>query len=145
MAVPLFNKKTLNITNSTLTGNTVTSHGGAVYNENSGTSTIQYNRITGNTAPDIYNNGGSVNANYNWWGTNFTTNPTSSGRINSGTSSIWMVLTITANPSTIGTGGSSTITADLLHDNQGTLHNPANGLVPYTGLVKLHHVPGKHK
>ena len=125
----------LTLTNSTLTNNTAY-HGGAVYNENSGTSTIQYNRITGNTAPDIYNNNGSMNANYNWWGNNYTgTNPTSAGRINVGTSSIWIVLTLTANPTTTTTGGTSTITADLLHDNQGTYHNPANGLVPYTGLV----------
>ena len=69
-------------------------------------------------------------------GHNFTgTNPTSAGRINTGSISNWIILTITANPSTIAPSGTSNITADLLHDNNGTYHNPANGLVPYTGLV----------
>ncbi|MGA2677440.1 MAG: right-handed parallel beta-helix repeat-containing protein [Methanobacterium sp.] len=129
----LFNKNSLNIKYSTLTNNTATTHGGAVYNECSGTSIIQFNRIIGNNNYDIFNNNGSVNANDNWWGTNFKgTNPLAAKRINMGTASYWIVLTITANSKTIPLNGSSTITVNLLHDNNGA---SVSGVVPYTGLV----------
>jgi predicted outer membrane repeat protein len=133
----IFNKNSLTINYSTLTNNTATTHGGAIYNENSGTSIIQFNRITGNRVPDIYNNGGSVNATLNWWGTNFTgTNPINAGRVTSNVATTpWIILNITANPTTILTGGTSNITAELLYDNQAGYHNPANGVVPYIGLI----------
>ncbi len=129
----IFNKNSLNIKYSTLTNNTATTHGGAIYNECSGTSIIQFNRIIDNSNYDIFNNNGSVNANDNWWGTNFKgTSPVAAKRINMGTASYWVVLTITANPKTIPLNGSSIITVDLLHDNTGA---SLSGLVPYTGLV----------
>jgi uncharacterized repeat protein (TIGR01451 family) len=45
----------------------------------------------------------------------------------------WIILSINANPTTIYNGGTSTITADLQHDSNGIYHDPANGVVPYTG------------
>jgi hypothetical protein len=42
----------------------------------------------------------------------------------------WIVLTITKTYGTINVGGTSTITADLLHDSNGIYHNPVNGHVP---------------
>ena len=42
----------------------------------------------------------------------------------------WLILTLTADITSIKTNGTSIIKADLLHDNQGVYHNPANGYVP---------------
>lgn len=123
----------ITVTNSNFTGNQANS-GGAIYNY-SGTSTVHFSRILGNTPQDIYNNGGTVNAEFNWWGSN--DNP--SARVSGATVTSWLVLSLNANPTTIYTGRTSTITADLLHDN-GILsdpthpelyyHNPASGHVP---------------
>jgi hypothetical protein len=44
-----------------------------------------------------------------------------------------MVLSINATPTTIAPNGISTVTATLLYDNQGVYHNPAKGVIPYTG------------
>jgi len=87
----------LTVTSSTFTNNTAID-GGAIYNDGDGTATMRFNRIINNINYDIYNNGGSVDALYNWWGTNFAgTNPVTAGRINSATS-LWMVLSIGAHP-----------------------------------------------
>ncbi len=125
---------TLTITGSTFTGN-IDENGGAIYNDN-GAVNINFNRIFGNSAPDIYSTGGSVNATDNWWGTNFTgTDPITAGRVTSNVNANpWIVLNINANPTNVVPGGSSTVTADLLHDNTGAF---VTGVVPYTGLVNF--------
>jgi hypothetical protein len=75
----------------------------------------------------IYNNSGSINAEDNWWGTNFNgTNPQDVGITNFEVAN-WIVLTVTANPTNVNIGDSSTVTADLLHDNLGSL---VDGAIP---------------
>lgn len=109
-------KGTLNVTGSTFTGNTALWYApsGAIYNYD-GTATLRFNRLSGNANPEIYNNGGSVDALYNWWGTN--TNPT--GEVNTGVSdNPWIISIITTNP-TMNYGESSIITVDLTHDSNG--------------------------
>jgi hypothetical protein len=69
-----------------------------------------------------------VNATDNWWGSNNSPAVEISGpdvEYNP-----WIVLTITKTHGTINVGGTSTITADLLHDSNGVYHDPANGHVP---------------
>lgn len=85
---------------------------------------------------DIYSTGGTVDANNNWWGSNFTgTNPQFAGRVNSTvTTTTWIVLTITPEFETIPLNGTSTITIDLLHDNTGA---SVSGVVPYTDEVNI--------
>ncbi len=120
---------TLTVNSSTFTNNTATS-GGAIYNENGGIVTVKFSRIVGNNKTDVYNSSGRINAEDNWWGTNFVgTNPKDAGRVNF-TVTKWIVLTITAKPQTINDGDKSTVTADLLHDNLGNYLNPINGHVP---------------
>jgi len=128
----IYNYDSLTADNSTFTGNIATD-GGALYNY-AGTSVIQYNRLIGNGNIDIYSTGGSVNATDNWWGSNFSgSNPINAGRVTSNVNATaWIVLTLTANPTSIPPNGNSTITADLLHDNNGAT---ITGVVPYTGLV----------
>jgi predicted outer membrane repeat protein len=128
----------LNETSTSFENNTVTAgNGGAIYNK--GLANITFNRIIGNNNYDIYNyfQGSTLNARYNWWGTNFSgINPISAGRINSGTVDIWMVLTINAVPTQIPTYGTSNITDDLLHDSNGNYHNPSSGHVP-DGIISI--------
>jgi len=115
---------TSTVNNSTFTGNKGIV-GGAIYNEN-GNLTIHFSRIVGNNQKDIYSDSGSVNAEYNWWGSNASP----SGRIYGLNVSKWMVLNVTANPTLIKNGGTSTIKTDLLHDSSGVYHNPIFGHVP---------------
>jgi len=127
----IINDGTLTVDNSTFTNNTATDYGGAIFNSNSGTATVNFNRIIGNTAGNggaIYNYVGIVDARYNWWGSN--TSPAGEMGGSDVSYDPWIVLTVTANPTTINVGGTSTVTADLLHDSNGVYHDPVNGHVP---------------
>lgn len=143
---------TVNITECTLTNNDATDSGGAVYNNaeysmygtGSATVIMQFNRIVGNTASignAIYSaDSGVVNATLNWWGSNsgsFIASQTGTDATGIVTYNPWIVLTIIANPQTVGFGGTSTITADLLYDSNGVYHNPTSGVVPYSGIIKF--------
>ncbi len=115
----------LNATNSNFVGNTASYDGGILYNTYTTTSEVHFNRIVGNTArtgADISCYFGSVNATNNWWGSN--ANP--SGRMYGNvTVNPWLVLTVNSNSTIIISGGTSTLTADLLHDN-GILSDPTH-------------------
>ena len=124
----------LNVTNSTFTGNSA-QRGGAIWNHGGAATSyiVNFNRIVGNSPnnSEIYSERGTVDARLNWWGSN--TNP--EGKISTGTGGVvlfdpWIILTVTANPTTINYGGNSQIKADLLHDSNQIYHNPADGHVP---------------
>ena len=110
-------KVTLNGCN--ITQNTATTYGGAIYNE--GSLTANYNRFYNNTATDgtaIYSSRGSVNANYNWWSSNL--NPKNIDKLiydpgNLVDVTYWVILTVTAAPSSIKNTQTSIITANLNH------------------------------
>ncbi len=82
---------------------------------------------TGDTlgeGPDgVYNTSGvTVDATDNWWGCN--TGPNTPGCSNTEgpvAYTPWLVLGITASPSTVTVGSSSTVTADVTHDNTGAV------------------------
>ena len=117
---------TLTLSSSTINNNNA-NNGGAIYNTGSNVK-VNYNRIVGNTATNgsaIYNTG-TMNATLNWWGSN--NDP--SGNVSGVIVTPYLVLTITANPTSIGNYGSSTITADLQHDSGGIIHPPTSGYVP---------------
>ena len=68
-----------------------------------------------------------ITATDNWWGTN--SDP--SGFVSEGVSyDPWLVLKITANPSSITTVQTSAIQANLLYDSNGNYNNPATMHVP---------------
>jgi hypothetical protein len=130
----------LEVTNSTIIDNKA-KYGGAL--DNVGAATLHFNRIVGNTATygnAIYNDGGKVHAITNWWGSNIESNVAKQISNNYGgtvTYNPWIILTLTSSPTTVSVGGTSTITADFLHDSNGVYENPANGLVPYTGYANF--------
>lgn len=123
---------------NTLYQNTITNNKyGIVVNGTSDGNVIHFNRIVNNTLLGLLNSGsGAVNATINWWGYNSAAN-VASQIVNNGTGNItynpWIILSISATPNNVFIGVTSSITADLLHDSNSVYHNPANGVVPYTG------------
>ena len=122
----IYNSGTLTVIGSTFTLNTAINAGAIA---NAGTANVHFNRIIGNIASSagnaIYNNGPTADVSLNWWGSN--TGPVTGDLYGTVTSSPWLVLNITANPVTIGNNVYSTITANLLKDNNG---NPVSGYFP---------------
>ncbi len=128
---------TYTITQSTFTDNHANINGGAIhnYNEGSMTCSINFSRFYNNTATSsgnaLYNNGGSVNAENNWWGSNdpaFSTLIT--GEVDY---SPWLYLTFASDPLSIPQGSTSTLTASFNQNTDGTnitQLDPANGHIP---------------
>jgi len=118
-----------------ITGNDFSDSGVGVYVAsgalNGASVTLRGNNLageTGDSVPDpadgVYNDpssGGSVDADDNWWGCN--AGPGESGCSSvSGTvtSDPWLVLGVSASPSSVSTSRTSTVTADLTHDSDGS-------------------------
>nr|WP_257790561.1 chitobiase/beta-hexosaminidase C-terminal domain-containing protein [Methanobacterium subterraneum] len=142
-----FNGIQTNSSSNTIYGNTIHDCVSGIYSENSNnkissndltnnlygiwtynsTDNIQFNRIAQNTY-GLRNDIGTVNATNNWWGTNNPTNPNDiwivSGNVNY---TQWLVLSV--NASSTNSGGNSSVTADLTHNNQGEDTTP-QGHVP---------------
>lgn len=121
----------LTLTGSAFTGNAASDRGGAIFLDMA-TATINFNRFVGNTAlalSDIDENISTVNARYNWWGSNA---PDLSGRVPGSalTATPWLVLRAASAPASVAMGAASTVTADLLYDSDGAYHAPADGHVP---------------
>ena len=83
---------------------------------------IHFNRIiTASGKFTIRNDGpGLVDARYNWYGRNENVTALIYGDV---IFAPWLILSINATPDAIYTGNTSTVTADLRHDSNGTLHN----------------------
>ena len=122
---------TLNINQCTFIGNNAV-NGGAISNliigSNRGTAQIHYSRIVDNTAVNgnaIYNSLGCfVNAEYNWWGSNNGASGSNYGVVDADP---YIMLRLTASPTTINNGDTSTVIADLTRDNY---NNPSPGTLP---------------
>ena len=132
---------TLKVDNSTLTGNNVATDGfgGAIYSyDNSNNVTVNFNRIVGNGPNEIYSDTGTLNATLNWWGSNADPSVYVSG-VNGGSVNVtpWLILNITADPSSIICGGNSTVTTDLQYDSE-ILSDPGNPELYYHDPVAGH-------
>lgn len=117
------------ITGATFTGNsaTATGSGGGIFG--SGSITVSNSRLVGNTAGASAGAGydqssGTGNVIDNWWGCNG--GPGTSGCDTvaatapaTATFSPWLVLSLSANPTSIPITTTSTLTADLTHDSNG--------------------------
>ena len=121
---------------STVTGNIITNNNKYGINVDSGGNNIHYNRITGNTVFQMFNDEYTVNAQDNWWGSN--DNPLTSGKLGGGQVDLinygpWLYLTINTNPNYINYKKSSLITASFNNEFNGTTIttlDPANGHIP---------------
>lgn len=113
------NEGTLKMTSCNLINNNA-DNGGAVFNWGDN-AVLYFNRIVGNTATQgsaIFNENGPVDASYNWWGTN--SNPAS--KLYGVTVTKWLIMKISAVPTSIHNSGLSTIKVDLTYDNTGIHH-----------------------
>ena len=131
----------LTLTTSSLTGNTAATSGGAI--SSSGSTSVTYSRLVGNSVPTPTNgltlfaaSGSPFTANDNWWGVN--TGP-SANDFRSSLGSIvpasYLQLRMSASPSEICTGGTSTLTADIKQRNVGSaLNSELNGLPAFPAL-----------
>jgi len=154
------NYGTINVSGSTFNGNTASVYGGGFSNYMStltikectfqdntastggavlsyyGNTVVNFCRIIGNTAYDVYNEAGNhVDARYNWWGSN---NPDFDDRVTGDVGvTPWLVMAYITNPITIQQGQKSVLTADFRYDSEGTFHDPANGHLPDGTLVKF--------
>lgn len=130
----------LTLTTSALTGNTAGISGGAIYN--SGTASVAYSRLVGNSVPNPLNGltffdvSGAATANDNWWGIN--TGPGANDFRNlSGTAfpMSYLQLRVSASPTQLCTGATSTLTADIKQRNSGSpLTTELNGLPTFMAV-----------
>jgi len=88
---------------------------------------IHSSRLYNNTVGRmVIGSGSTVDATNNWWGTN---TPDSSALVANAAMDSWLRLGVTASPSSIGTGGTSVVRANLLWNNTG-YNTSVDGFVP---------------
>jgi hypothetical protein len=118
---------TVSLTNLTMTTNSATGNGGAV-SVGGGSLTANLNRLVSNSAASgsgIAQTGGTASVENNWWGCDGF--PSAAGcETGSGTfdADPRLDLRLTASPSTISTGGTTTLTADVTKNSDGTTISP---------------------
>jgi predicted outer membrane repeat protein len=114
----IFNQGTFTVTNNNFANNNAGATGGAIINFGGDSSSriVNYNRFYDNLINEIFSAGGSVNAMYNWWGSNNDPSSKIGGSVDV---SHWLVLSVNATPNLIKKNGTSTITSDLNHDCTG--------------------------
>lgn len=124
----IYTTSILNITGCTLENNTFICNdpnpndfGGGIFCY-SGLVTANFNRIIDNSPNAIRNEGGTVNIEYNWWGSNEPV----FGSLLSGVSppTNWLYMTINATPSTINNTENSLVTVSFNNRYNGTTITP---------------------
>lgn len=122
--------------NNTITENTISNNDVGLQSEFASNNHLNFNVITNNKDMAMsYYGQDPFDARYNWWGTNQPNfKKITEGNINT---TPWIVTRIKANPTTVKTGKTSTITADMLHDNKGNIHHTNKGVVPYNGSANF--------
>lgn len=128
----------LTVTNSNINHNTATAvsnvYGGGIYTYDT-TVTMNFNRIVGNSPKAIYHSldsqYGTVNAEYNWWGSNYDAITSYFGSVDIWP---WLYMTFQADPTTIQQGSTATLTANFNNawdgENPVTPFDPAIGHLP---------------
>lgn len=134
------------LSRNSFTANTATGTGGALGQGGAlyatGSATLQYARIVGNTASGggngVYHaGGGTVTASRNWWGCN--AGPGNSGCDSTGNSTGVLTVTprlqfgIAASPTNVATAGTATVTAGFLTDSA-AVAVPGNQLTAFVGM-----------
>lgn len=133
----------LTVTTSGLTSNTAGVSGGAVYS--SGSASITYSRLVGNSVPNPLNGltlfaaAGPFTADDNWWGIN--TGPgVNDFRNTAGTvfPASFLQLRISASPNQVCSGSTSSVAADIKQRNTGgVLTTELNGLPAFMAVFNV--------
>jgi hypothetical protein len=113
-----------------INGNSITAQEGVyTYNANN---LVNFNRIISSDKAISLPTEGTLDALYNWYGSNSDPSakinaPNQGSTINYNP---WLIMTVTASPTTIYTGGTSTVKVDFTHDSAGGVHDPTLGHFP---------------
>lgn len=132
--------ETTTITDATFTANSATGTGGAIQADSSSGNTVNmsFSRIVGNTASagtGLENVAAAVSATDDWWGCNGGPGTAGCDAVSgTATTSPWLVLRASGNPSTIIVGNATTVTASLLTDSQ-------NNVIAASNLAALAPIP----
>jgi hypothetical protein len=105
-----------------LTASTVTGFQTGVSLQNSAGATAHFNRIISGTTAIANPNNQTVNLENNWWGCNAGPGNTGCGTV-TGTGADfdpWIVLGVSAAPTSVIPGGTSAVTADMTHNSGGS-------------------------
>ena len=130
----------VDVTSSTITGCSDPYDGSTIYSGFGGT--LNFNRLYDNTGSNsIMFGSGSLNATYNWWGSN--NGPSGSSFSGSGpiTYTPWLVLGATAAPSSISLGQTSAIQINLTYNSTG-FDTSGSGLFVPNGIPVTFTIPG---
>lgn len=130
----------LTMTTSAITGNSAGNAGGGVFS--SGSASISYSRLVNNTVPiatsgvTLFQAGPVFTADDNWWGINTGPSPNDfrsfAGTV---TPASYLMLFVSASPTELCSGQSSTLTADIKHRNTGgVLTTELNGLPTFAAF-----------
>ena len=101
--------------------------GNAIYADDRSVIDIHFSRISNDHGRAIFNSGGTVDAANNWWGTNNDPLGFTFGGVKV---SPWLVLGITATPSSITAGQTSVIRTNLTRNSAGTDTTSGGTFVP---------------
>lgn len=116
------NSGNLTVTGCDFVSNKSNNSGNAIFNVN--TLIAHFNRFYDTAAGYEIYSGTTADAKYNWWGSNSSPSSKVTSNVNV---TPWIILKIGSNLTTIKNGKTSTITANLLYDSNGTYHNPRSG------------------
>ena len=124
------------VTSATITGNTFFLNGQAGLNLKGAGIGAHFNRFAGNAVGVFASAGSAVDATENWWGCNGGPSDASCDPTQGPVSfDPWLVLGITADPSTVSANGSSAITGDLTRDSNGADTSGIGHLPDGTGVL----------
>ena len=114
-----------------LIGSSVTGGGTAIEVDGSTASiTANFNNITGNTDGAVNTSSAPIDATNNWWGCNAGPGGSGCDTASSGvTTTPYLVVSLSASPQHIAPSGTSTLTANLVHNSAGT-DTSGSGRVP---------------
>jgi predicted outer membrane repeat protein len=120
------------ITGCTFEGNSA-NYGGAIWNEAPSILIANFNRFSGNNATQsgsaIYFESGSVDAKYNWWGSN-DPNFSALTNLDGDYYNPYLIMSISADPSEIFNGMTSQVMVDLYTDSNGGNHTNESSKYP---------------
>src|SRR5271157_6002617 len=137
----------------TITGNSGTDGGGIfISSGNQAPFSMHFSRVAGNTATTTTGSNftqpkptagspGTITITNDWWGTNAPLSTFNLGTGNTTTYDPFIVLTHTASPQKIQINQSSTLTADMSHDNHGSGAALSGNLNEIAGLSVLFNNP----
>ena len=96
----------INITQCTITGNTIAKSGKGLFYNQRGSMNVEYSDISGNTVDAFIGSTGTITADNNWWGTNDQPGT----QIDK-----WVIMNVEADDSELGENNEITLSVDFFH------------------------------